>query len=103
MSSVERTSQKLKRIFIIFLALYFLNLVVPLIGLESYTQRMWLLANLAVTALSLFVLMKEGLPGKGPILTGLCLAILAGLVRPLSGLVTLVTFLAKTWSNRGFS
>ena len=95
MAAKTSKHKNLVRIFSIFLGIYIINLVVPLSTI-SHTQRMWLWASIIVTGLSLFILVKEGLPEKRNILIALFLAFLAGLISPKSGVVTFFSFISAT-------
>lgn len=87
--------RKLQLSFYLFMFFYLFNLVIPLVGPYSYTERMWLFTSFSVGLLSIYFLVTYGLPGKKNMAIGLCLAILAGIFRPFSGLITFVTFLAS--------
>ncbi len=87
--------RKLRLIFLAFMALYIVNLVAPLIGPVSHTQRLWLIGSVTIGLLSLLILIKEGLPTKSTIHVGLGLAVLAGLIRPFTGVITFFAFLAS--------
>lgn len=69
--------------------------MVPLVGSLSYTQRLWLIISVIIGLLSLVLLVREGLPEKPNIVIGLFLAILAGLIRPFTGVITCLAFLAS--------
>ena len=92
---MNESVKKLRRVFLVFIAIYIINLVFPTVGLYSYTQRMWLLATASVGLLSVMILIKEKAPGKPTILIGLLLGILAGLIRPLAGIVTFLAFISS--------
>lgn len=87
--------KKLRNILFVFLGVYILNSIVPVTGSYSRMQRMWLLANIGVGSLSLIILIKRGLPNKNMIVTGLCLALAAGFIRPFTGVMTFLAFLAS--------
>lgn len=87
--------KKLRRIFLLFLVLYLINLMVPLVGSLSHTERLWLVSSVTIGLLSLVMLVREGLPEKPNIFIGLLLAVLAGLVRPFTGVITCLAFLAS--------
>jgi hypothetical protein len=72
-----------------------MNLVVPLICTVSHTQRLWFGSSVTIGLLSLLTLCKEGWPEKSSIFVGVLLAILAGLIRPFTGVVTFLAFLAS--------
>ncbi len=85
----------LRRALSIFLLFYIVNLVVPLVGPYSYTQRMWLVTTVIVGLLSVMILLKEKLPQRSTILLGILLGILAGLVRPMTGIFTFLAFISS--------
>lgn len=87
--------KQLRQVFFIFLAIYIINLIVPQDGLVSYTQRMWFLASTSIGLISLIILMKEKLPEKKTVIIGLVLGVLAGLIRPFTGVITFLAFLAS--------
>lgn len=87
---------RLVKVFAIYLGVFTLNLIIPLTSTASHTQRMWLWTSMIVSALSLYVLLKEGLPDKKTLWYGLILAILAGLVTPRIGLVTFFSFISAS-------
>lgn len=88
-------SHILRRVFFIFLLFYIANLVVPLVGPFSYTQRMWLVTTVIVGLLSVMILLKEKLPQRSTMILGLALGILAGLVRPVTGIFTFLAFISS--------
>lgn len=60
------------------------------------TNLVWLNATLAVGVLSVLILYKERLPNRQQIIIGAVLAVLVGIIRPLSGVVTFLSFLAAS-------
>ncbi len=87
--------KKLRLVLLVFIALYIVNLVVPLIGPVSHTQRLWFGTSVTIGLLSLLTLFKEGWPEKPSVFIGAFLAILAGIIRPFTGVVTFLAFLAS--------
>jgi membrane protease YdiL (CAAX protease family) len=92
---MKEGSKKLRLVFLVFIALFIVNLVVPLIGFSSHTQRLWVISSVTIAVLSVLILIKEKLPGKDTIALGLVLAFLVGLIRPFTGVVTFLAFLAS--------
>ena len=91
----SRGYQTLRGIFLLFLVLYWVNLLVPLVGPFSHTARLWLISSVMIGLISLVVLCKAGVPEKSKILLGLFLALLAGLRQPFTGIITLLAWLAS--------
>jgi len=83
--------------FIIFIILYALNLILPvsLLNVGNLTSRMWLLFELLVMILSVFIIIKEKLPSIKMIVIALLLGVLAGLSNPIVGICTILTFMAS--------
>lgn len=92
---MKNGERKLRRIFLGFLAIYFINLIIPIVRFDSYTQRMWFLSSIIVGLISLVVLIKNKLPAKKSIIIGLVLSILTGMLQPLTGIITFLAFLAS--------
>lgn len=86
---------KLRLVFWVFIAAYIANLALPLIGPFSHTGRLWLVSSVTIGVLSLLILIREKLPSKATIATGLVFSILAGLIQPFTGAVTFLAFLAS--------
>ncbi|NMB01641.1 MAG: CPBP family intramembrane metalloprotease [Firmicutes bacterium] len=87
---------KLRRVFIAFLTVFILNLVFPLIGSASKTQRLWLLVNIIVSILALALLRNEKLPSRRSVVLGAALAILVGITSPVAAVTTFLAFVAAT-------
>mgnify|MGYP000986549600 FL=1 len=64
---MKEGSKKLRLVFLVFIALFIVNLVVPLIGFSSHTQRLWVISSVTIAVLSVLILIKEKLPGKDTI------------------------------------
>jgi len=92
---LPKDHRTLRGIFLLFVALYFANLCVPLIGAISHTERMWLSSSVMIGLLSLVILIKTGIPERSKLFIGLFLALLAGLTQAWTGIITFLAFLAS--------
>ena len=87
--------KKLRLVFGGFLVLYIVNLVAPATGSLTYTQRLWAMCSAVIGLLAIVVLIREGVPCKSTIVIGVILGLLAGLFHPITGVITLLAFLAS--------
>lgn len=94
MMSDVKNGASLKHVFYVFLGFYILNLLIPIIGPYSHTQRLWLLVNVIVSIISAIILAKEKLPASRIIVLGACLAIAVGFTSPIAGVATFLAFMA---------
>lgn len=96
MTNAASDLAKMKKMFLLFLIVFVVNLVIPPIADLSPGSRGWLLASLFVGGFALFILWKHKLPAKKLVVLGIILGVLAGIAMPFSGVVTILTFLAAT-------
>ncbi len=62
--------------FLVFVALFVINLFIPVVANISHTIRMWLILDLCVVLISIFLLTKFNLPNKVKIIFALILGLL---------------------------
>lgn len=93
-ASKSKDITKVYGFFIAYLIIFALNLAVPTTG--SYTTRMWFFSQLFIMVLAMYTLIKEGLPKGRVIAIALFLGVLAGLLNPMAGIWTVVTFMASS-------
>lgn len=81
--------------FASFLIIFVLNLMVPISLFKNpfYTKRMWLLFQIYVIIIAIFILIKEKLPRKNIVILSLLFGVLTGLHNPVLNARTMLTFI----------